>query len=400
MVEKYRILRIINRLDISGPVYNVSYLSHHLPGPYETLLVAGPLKAGEPSGAYIPQKLGVNIRYIQHMHRVLSPLHDWKGYREIKALIREYQPHIVHTHTAKPGAIGRLAALHCGVPVIVHTFHGHYLHAYFSPMTTRILAGVERYLGRRTSAVVAISHLMYDYYGQKHKVCPIAKLHLIPNGFDLQRFVDGHAEKRADFRAKYDVTDDQVAIGIVGRITEIKNHRFFIETLAKLLKKTDQPIRAFIIGDGEDRALIEAAAQEAGIDFSDGSQPATLTFTSWIKNVDWCNAGLDIMTLTSLNEGTPVSLVEAQASGLPVVTTRAGGVADILPPQAGIIIEQGDTEGFADHLAQLVASPELRQQMGQAGRDFVMERFSYNRLCRDMAALYERLLREKGIWKD
>jgi len=399
MAEKYRILQIVNRLNIGGQVYNVAYISGYLPGPFETLLVAGNLEPGEENAAYIPESMGVNIRYIKHMHRAIHPLEDWKGYREIKAIIQEFKPHIVHTHTSKPGAIGRLAALHCRVPIVIHTYHGHVFHSYFGPLKTRILTDVERYLARRTTAIVAISEQMQHEIGDVYNVCPKDRLHLIPYGFDLDRFVERNAEMRAEFRAKYQVTDDQVAIGIVGRIVPIKNHRFFLEALSKLLKKTDKQIRAFVIGDGEDRPLVESAAQELGIDFSDGSRPTTLTFTSWIKNIEWSNAGLDVMTLTSLNEGAPVSVLEAQASALPVVTTRAGGVVDILPNGAGFVIEQGDTDGFADKLAELAENPELRRQMGQVGRDYVLDRFSYQRLCRDTADFYQKLLQEKGLWK-
>jgi glycosyltransferase involved in cell wall biosynthesis len=394
-----RVLRIINRLNIGGPTFNVSYLTRYLPPEYETLLVAGMIDETEGSSAYIPEDMGIKPRYIHHMQREIRPLNDYRGYREIVELIREFKPDIVHTHAAKAGALGRLAAHKLKVPVVVHTFHGHVFHSYFGPLKTRFFIEAERMLARRSSAIVAISAGQKQELAEQYNIAPAHKLHVVENGFDLQRFVVNQADKRAFFRNRYQLSDDTIAIGIVGRLVPVKNHRLFLDMFAAVKQQTPIPVRAFIVGDGELRADTEAYTQQLGLTLSDGNQPADVVFTSWIADVDTVNAGLDIIALTSLNEGTPVSLIEAQASARALVSTRVGGVADIVRDgQTGLLAGSGDVDGMKHATLRLVEDAELRRRMGEAGREYVLERFSYQRLCRDMDTLYRQLLASsKGL---
>ncbi len=399
-----RILRIINRLNIGGPTYNVSLLSKYLSPEYETKLVGGMKSDTEASSEFIVQQLGLNPTYIPDMYRSINPVKDWKAFHQIKQLIKAYKPDIVHTHAAKAGALGRLAAYQCGVPIIVHTFHGHVFHSYFNPIKTRFFLEIERRLAKISNRIIAISPKQKAELGDIYTICENEKIETIPLGFDLSRFQDEQINKRIEFRQKYQIADDEVAIGIVGRIVPIKNHALFLQALKQLCEKTTTKIRAFIVGDGEERSNIEELAKSLNIPFADNEtaqqQPVTLTFTSWIKKVDEVYAGLDVVALSSLNEGTPVSLIEAQAANKPIVTTNVGGVADVtIPNQTALLSPSKDVDAFAQNLLQLVDNKEFRLQMGKEGYDFVKQKYCYTRLVRDMDSLYQQLIWETSPTK-
>ena len=391
-----KVLRIINRFNLGGPTYNASYLSRYLPEPYETLLIGGVKQEEEGSSEFIAESLGIKPLVVDEMQRNPDIKSDRKAYKRIKKIIKEYQPDIVHTHASKAGALGRLAAHKCGVPVIVHTFHGHVFENYFGKAKTTFYKRVERFLAKKSSAIVAISDKQKDDLTQRFRIVSPKKVHVIPLGFDLDRFQVDRQRKREDFRKKYNLQDDEIAIGIVGRLTAIKNHRMFIEVFAKVREKSTKKIRAFIIGDGEEKEATVQYAADAGLSITfDEAVNADIKFTSWIKNIDWANAGLDIIALTSLNEGTPVSLIEAQASQKPIVTTRVGGVENtVLENETAFLSPSEDVAAMTKHLLNLVENEQLRENMGEAGWEFVKERFHYNRLINDMKDLYDHLLQE------
>ncbi len=393
-----KVLRIINRFNIGGPTYNVAYLSKYLAPEFETLLVGGAKDETEDSSEFILDKLGLKPIIIPEMKREIDFKNDRIAYKKIKALIQEFKPDIVHTHAAKAGAIGRLAASACDVPVILHTFHGHIFHSYFGKTKTAVFKSVERYLAKKSSAIIAISEKQKQELALEHKICPAEKIKIIPLGFDLSRFRENTIEKRAAFRKEYFIDENEVAIVIVGRLVPVKNHELFLRALKSVLEKTVVPVRAFIVGDGEDRQKLETLAHELGFDFSTEKkkEKKVLTFTSWIKDVDRVLAGSDIVCLTSWNEGTPVSLIEAQAASRAIVTTQVGGVENIVNPGiTALLSAPGDTEKFAENLLELVQNAEKRQAFGDAGWPVVSERFHYTRLVADMAAFYNTLLNRK-----
>ncbi len=390
-----RVLRIINRLNLGGPTYNAANLTKYLDSDFETMLVSGMTDDTEQSSQFILDKLDLHPVYIREMYRELNPLKDYKAYFKIREIIREFKPDIVHTHAAKAGAVGRLAAWHEKVPVIVHTFHGHVFHSYFGPLKTRAFLEIERYLARRTDAIVTLSDIQRDELADQFKVAPRDKFEIIPLGFDLSKFTEDRELKRRQFREQYQIADDEIAISIVGRLVPVKNHELFLNAIKQVVGKTTRKIRVFIIGDGELRPQIEQLAKDLELPFDDKHQgiPQLLTFTSWIRDIDVSNAGSDIIALTSLNEGTPVSLIEAQASGKPIVSTRVGGIADIMVEgETGLLSDSGDIQGFAANLLRLIEDEALRQKMSGKGVKHVMENFSHLRLARDMASLYRRLL--------
>jgi glycosyltransferase involved in cell wall biosynthesis len=292
-----------------------------------------------------------------------------------------------------------LAASAAKVPVIVHTFHGHVFHSYFNSLKSNFFIQTERFLARKSDAIIAISNQQHKELTEEFRIAPKDKFRIIPLGLDLDKFQTNQEEKRKQFRAAFDVADDEIAIGIIGRLVPVKNHPLFLNALKHVLTHTSKKVKAFIIGDGETRQELEALAQQLGIAYStekDASHPQPLVFTSWRSDVDHIMAGLDIVTLTSFNEGTPVSLIEAQAANRPIVSTRVGGISDILlEGETGLLADVQDASTFAEHLLRLVEDDTLRLRLGANSRAHVMQRFSYQRLMRDMSALYNELLQKK-----
>ncbi|MGZ3919651.1 MAG: glycosyltransferase [Bacteroidia bacterium] len=391
-----KVLRIINRFNLGGITYNVSYLSKYLPADYETLLIGGPEEEGEESSLFIPHSLGLKPIIIHQLRRSINPLNDYFAYREIKKIIREFKPDIVHTHASKAGAIGRLAAYHSGVPIIIHTFHGHVFNNYFSSFKTNIFKSIERSLAKKSTAIIAISNIQKYQLTQIHKICPAEKMVVIPLGFDLERFTQNIQEKREGFRKKYSIAGDELAIGIIGRLAPIKNHYLFIDAIEYLLLNTKRKFKAIIIGDGETKAALINYIEQKKLSFTIGTENnVTIVFTSWIKEVDMALAGLDLVCLTSDNEGTPVSLIEAQAAGRFIVTTNVGGIKDILHEGAGLLSEPGDSGQYKINLLQAVTNFDTLNKNAVDTQKAILEKFSYKRLCKDMDQLYRELLKKK-----
>jgi glycosyltransferase involved in cell wall biosynthesis len=283
------------------------------------------------------------------------------------------------------------------VPVIVHTFHGHVFEGYFGKFRTGIFKSLERFLAKKSHAIIAISDLQKKQLTELHKICEPGKIHVIPLGFNLDRFTQDLPDKRRKFRDTYRLDDRTIAIGIIGRLAPIKNHYLFIDAVAHLVKNTSRPVRAFIVGDGEMRLPLEKYAKEKHLlpSHADMNRPASLIFTSWIKEVDVALAGLDIVALTSINEGTPVSIIEAQAAGKLIVSTNVGGIRDILHPGCGILSENGNETAFKNNLLLAVEQYKHADKMAMAGREMVLRNFTYQRLCNNMSALYKSLLKQR-----
>jgi glycosyltransferase involved in cell wall biosynthesis len=389
-----RVLRIINRLNLGGPTYNAAYLTKFLQPEFDTLLVSGMKDEEEESSEFIVKQLALNPVYVPDMYRELNPFKDYKSYYRLRRLIDEFKPDIVHTHAAKAGAVGRLAAIHCGVKTIIHTFHGHVFHSYFSPLKTNIFLSIERYLASRTTKIIALSTSQRNELVQKYHIAPKEKFSIIPLGFDLSKFETDQARKRNLFREAYNISEDEIAIGITGRLVPIKNHSLFLRALKLVSQNTSKKLRAFIIGGGECLPELEKLASDLGLKYnhSDPKEKNILTFTGWIKDIDVSNAGLDIVALTSLNEGTPVSLIEAQASSKAIVSTNVGGIEDIVKPgQTALLSDSKSAESLANNLLRVIEDSKLREYLALNGNNHVKNKFSYTRLCSDMATLYNSL---------
>ncbi len=384
-----KIVRILNRFNVGGPTYNVAYLTKYISPNYTTVLVGGQKNDNEASSEYILQQLNISYTIIPEMRRSIGIWSDIQALRRIIRILKTEKPDIVHTHAAKAGTLGRIAAWYCGVPYIYHTFHGHVFHSYFNPIITKIFIVIEKFLASRCTAIVAISELQKHELGTIFSICSPQKIEIIPLGFDLGKFTQNLDEKRKQFRQTYSIADNEIAIGIVGRLVPIKNHPLFIEAFSQCLAKTTKSIRAFIIGDGEIRAQLEELWNSLEADI----HTSKLTFTSWIQDVDVVYAGLDIVCLTSHNEGTPVSLIEAQAAGKPIVSTNVGGIQNIVEENKTALLTTNTVTDFTEKLLQIIENDELRETMSAYSQTFSTEKFSYKRLCLDMEGMYEKYMR-------
>lgn len=393
-----KILRILNRLNVGGPTYNVAYLSKYLDDSYETQVLAGHKDLHEGSSAYVLNDLGVAFDYVPDMFRQLNPANDFRAYRFIQGVVNQYKPDIVHTHAAKAGALGRMAAYYSKnrPKAIIHTYHGNVFDGYFSPLKTRIFLLVERYLCKLSTAIIAISELQKQEMVEKYKLAPAEKIHVIRLGFDLQKFQDDRTVKRKQFRDFYRLSSNTVVVSIIGRLAPVKNHTLFIEVVKYLKKKYPSiKIKFFIVGDGKSRDSIISMIQNYGLSYclpEDDNYKADIVFTSWRKDIDVVNAGSDIIALTSLNEGTPVSIIEAMASGKAVISTDVGGIRDIISDGNSGIISDVDISTFAEDLYKLAADKLLRDHLAANGEVFALNNYSYRRLIKDIEQLYKNIL--------
>ena len=391
-----RVLRIINRLNLGGPTFNVALLTKHLSVEFETLLIAGEKQKSEESSDFIVHDMGLSYTLVPEMRRSLNPFQDLLTYFKLRKIIRKFKPDIVHTHAAKAGTLGRLAALHEKIPVIVHTFHGHVFHSYFKKWKTNIFIRIERFLAGNSSGIIAISEKQKFELSTTYRICKADHIKVIPLGFDLSRFQENVDEKRESFRSKYLIKDDEIAIGIIGRLVPIKNQSLFLRSAAIMLKNTKKKLRFFLIGDGEDRNILMNLCRELHLDhcyFPNENRRATITFCSWIHKIDVAVSGLDLVALSSLNEGTPVSLIEAQAGNKPIVSTQVGGIENIvLPEETALLVNSFDEKDYSKQMLRLTEDDTLRKAMSLRGWDLVRDRFHFTRLVKDTETYYRELL--------
>jgi glycosyltransferase involved in cell wall biosynthesis len=389
LAEPIRVLRVIARLNMGGPALHVAYLSSGLRSRgYETTLVAGSLALGEESMAGVAGELGVPVVTVPELHREISPLRDLRAVYHVADLIRRQRPDILHTHTAKAGAIGRLAAMLAGdarPPIVVHTFHGHVLRGYFDPVRSTFFRLLERSLARRTTALVAVSpEVRDDLVGLG--VAPREKFTVIRLGIELdERVGSGRNGLGPETRRVLGVAETRFVVGWIGRMTGVKRTDDVLLAVRGLRERGVDAVLC-MVGDGPDRDAVEQRAHDLDI-------VRHCLFVGYQDEVAPYYAAFDALILPSANEGTPVSAIEALAGGRPVVATRVGGVPDVVRDGVdGFLVEPGDVDAMADRLAALAGDPELRARMGAAGRERVIERYSVERLLDDTDRLYRDLL--------
>ncbi len=387
-IRKIKILRIINRFNIGGPTYNATFLTRYMSDEFETLLIGGLPEEGEADSMHILNEYGVEPVLIPELKRNPDFFSDRKALKKIKTIIKEFNPDIVHTHASKAGALGRKAAFDCKVPVVVHTFHGHVFHSYFGKFKTEVFRRIEKRLASKSTGTIAISDQQKRELSEKYRIADKRKIEVIPLGFDLTPFQVDLELKRKNTRQQYNLSEDEIAIAIVGRLAPIKNHKLFLDSIEIVNRQTSKKPVFFIVGDGETRKEIEEQIEQIKL-----FQTIDIRMTSWVYDIKTFNAGMDIICLTSNNEGTPVSLIEAQACNIPVISTDVGGVRDIvLENETGFIIPKNSPEKFAEKLLLLVENEKIRQKMSQNGWSFVKDNFHYQRLVRDMENYYKKLL--------
>jgi glycosyltransferase involved in cell wall biosynthesis len=386
--RKIRVLRIINRFNMGGPTYNATFLTRFLSDDFETLLVGGMPEEDETDSLHILKQYGIEPLLIREMKRQPSFFQDRSAYKKLKNIMAEFKPDIVHTHASKAGALGRRAANSLGIPVVLHTFHGHVFHSYFGTFKTKIYKAIERRLASKSSGIIAISEIQKKELSQIHNICEESKIKVIPLGFDLSRFNAAKNEFRESTREEFGILENEVAVAIVGRLVPVKNHLLFINALGNVIKDLTVPVKVFIVGDGSERSNIEEAVQSLP-----KSPLLKIKLTSWIQDIAKFNAGMDFICLTSNNEGTPVSLIEAQAANIPVITTDVGGVRDIvLEGETGFIVPKNDVASLSDKMRLLIEDEKLRKKMSQNGWTFVEHKFHYTTLVKNMEEYYHSLI--------
>jgi glycosyltransferase involved in cell wall biosynthesis len=370
---------VIARMNIGGPAYHVSLLSGRLdPECYETLLVAGRPGPGEGSFEGLARRYGARLEPLPSLSPEIDPRADLRALLELRAIVRRFRPHIVHTHTAKAGALGRTAALVAAIrprPLIVHTYHGHVLEGYFGRAVTAGYRGVERGLARFSDRLIGVSQATVDDL-VRLRVAPRERFAVVPLGLELDRFLS--LEPRS---APAD--GDAVAL-YAGRLVPIKRVDLLLAAVARA-RRGGAGLRLVVLGDGELRPSLEQLARRLGI-------AGSVEFLGYREDVGPHLAAADMAVLSSANEGTPVALIEAAAAARPLVGTRVGGVADVVAPGTGRLVASGDEEGLATALAELAADPALRRELGLRAREHVRSAYGADRLLADIDRLYGDLL--------
>ncbi len=387
--SRRKIMRVVTRMNIGGPALHALFLTEGMNhGQFESLLVSGSTEPREGNLLELKGHPRISVHAVPELRRKIHPVTDWISFWKLLRLFRRERPDIVHTHMAKAGALGRLAALLVGVPVRVHTYHGHVFHDYFNGPKTRFFLAVERWLARRSDCLIAVSEEVRQELSQKYRIGSPEKIRVIPLGLDLDSFLD--AEKHRGFlRRELGLSEGIRLIGIVGRLVPVKDHAFFLSIAAELLKR-HQDVHFVIVGDGELRETLETECQRRSL-------KRHVTFLGWRKDLERIYPDLDVVVQTSKNEGTPVSLIEAMAAARPVVSTRVGGVPDVVQEGVtGYLVSPGDGSTFCDRIGFLLDHAEIRIRFGERGREWVRDRYSKERLISDMKILYEELLENRG----
>jgi glycosyltransferase involved in cell wall biosynthesis len=404
-----RVLRLIARLNIGGPAIHAHLLTNGLDRRrFESFLVTGKISPQEGDMSYLFDDGDVLPISVPELQREISLCRDLRSFFQIFGIIRRIEPDIVHTHTAKAGTSARLAVmvyeLFYGRGIFtVHTFHGHAFKGYFSRSKSTLFVWIERLLARITDVIIAISSSQKKELTEHYRIAPREKVKTVELGFDLDPFLSCSALK-GTFRRQLGVADDIPLLGIIGRLVPIKNHRMFLDAARIFLDRHPQSKARFVIvGDGELKAELIAHGKRLGL-------TERLFFCGWIKQIPLVYADLDILSLTSLNEGTPVSIIEAMAASVPVVATNAGGVGDLLgrPTGAGddgryTICDRGircrvnDPGGLAGGWGHVLLAPGNAHNhvRSASARDFAVVRYSKERLLGDIEMLYGALMRRR-----
>lgn len=373
-------VRVITRLNVGGPARQAVLLTDVLRSfGYETELLWGAEEAEE-GRIEIPH--GVPNTHLPDLRRALHPAHDLKALRALARLLSARRPQVVHTHMAKAGALGRIAAWRSKVPVVVHTFHGHVLEGYFSRPVSAAYVAAERSLALISHALIAVSPAVRDELLSLGIGRP-SQWRVIPVGLDLGDLLEADGDRVA-WRRALGLPEDGPVVGIVGRLVPVKDHATFLEAAARI--RRERPDVTFVVaGDGELRASLEARARR---ELGDRCR-----FLGWVKDLRSLYGAIDVAVLTSRNEGTPVALIEAAAASTPVVATRVGGVADVVVDgRTGHLCPPGDPTAVATAVLGLLEDATKAHRMGAAARETVRDRFTIERLANDLADLYRELL--------
>ena len=327
------------------------------------------------------------------MKRAISPFHDFISLIEIILVLYKFKPYIIHTHAAKAGLLGRIACIfYFNKKKIIHTYHGNVFEGYFSNFKNKIILFVERLLSKKTDKIIALSNLQKNDLVNKYFISKEDKIEVIPLGLDLKKFSNNLVQKRQKKRTEFEISNDQVLISIIGRLVPIKNHKFFIDVINFCRKKTDFKLKALIIGDGPEINNLINYAKSLGLKYNYKemiNKDYDIFFCSWKEDIDSFLAASDILTLTSINEGTPVSIIEAMVSGTACVSTNVGGVSDIIENNKSGIVSNANVSEFSKCLLKLINDENYRNKMGLNAKKRSLELFDYKVLSQSVKKLYQ-----------
>jgi glycosyltransferase involved in cell wall biosynthesis len=383
-----RVALVIARMNIGGPATHVVELAAGLPPDrFEVRIFTGREGRGEAGMHYLAQEKGVRMEILPSLSPHLGP-RDLPAFLSLRSVFRAWRPDIVHTHTAKAGALGRTAARSAGVPAVAHTFHGHVLRGYFSPPAEAFFRLLERLLARTTDRIVTLSPALKRDLVEM-RIAPPEKIDVIPLGMDLAPLAEAGGSRRGELRRELDIAPGIPLIGIVGRLAPVKNHRLFLEA-ARSMVDSGVPARFVVVGDGELRAELESLARKWGIG-------GAVCFLGWRKDMAPVYAGLDVLTLTSVNEGTPVALIEGMAAGTPVAATAVGGVPDVVRDgETGRLVPAGDSGALHQAWKELLADREATNRMRKQAQRDVLAQFSLRTMIIAISDLYLSISDEKA----
>jgi glycosyltransferase involved in cell wall biosynthesis len=386
------VVRVITRLNIGGPSIQATRLTTALEQHgFTTTLIHGRLGEGEGDMSYLIEP-GDRTIYVDALRRPLSPFADVRAWWRLYRAMKHARPAIVHTHMAKAGMLGRLAAAAYNATRgssprarVIHTYHGHVLEGYFSPLMTRVFVGLERLLAGFSDAIIAISPAIERELRDQFRIGRAQQYRVVPLGFDLSSFAAVDDDRRARARSALSLPPDADVISTVGRLTAIKQHRLFLDAVAAAARSRPNLI-ALVAGDGELRGDLERHAAAIGV-------ADRVRFLGWRRDLAAIYAATDVFLLTSRNEGTPVALIEAMAAGVPGVSTDVGGVKDVINSDAvGARVPDGDAAGLAAAIVRYLSNRDERRAAGERARAAVLDRYSLDRLINDINLLYRDLL--------
>jgi len=382
--QPIRILRLIVRLNVAGPTLQAILLTNALQDQgYETHLACGGSPEEADSMLYVAQEYDVDPTYVPELFPYLSPLRNYRAFLAIRRLIREVQPDIVHTHTTTAGFLGRIAARMSGVPVVVHTLHTHPFQGYYNRLRTNLFIFMERIGARFSDSIITLSESLRRELVEEYDITSKNRITVLPLGFDLSSFA-AVERKQGTFREAWNIPANAPLVGIIGRLLPVKNHRLFLRAAA-LVRAQRPEARFVIVGNGEQREPLREFAAELGL-------TDAVTFTGWQQDVEQIYSDLDVLVTSSLNEGTPVPIIEALAAGCPVVATRVGGIPDLLDGgRLGALVESGDENALAAAILKTIQNPP---EMAEA-QQTMLNRYSIERLAQDLDSLYRGLLAKK-----
>jgi len=382
-------LRVITRLNIGGPAIHAILLTRDLNDGvrFTSTLVTGTPGEREGDMADLALRNGVTPITMAALGREISPLDDLAALARMVKLVRQIRPDVVHTHMAKAGTVGRIAAQMCGVPLIVHTYHGHVFHSYFGRRKTQVFLTIERALALRTHRLVTVGDSQRAEIAS-YGIAPPAKLEPIRLGLELRPFLEAETH-RGDLRRELGIGHSTRLIGIVARLAPIKAHEDFFAA-AQLVQQAQPDVSFLVIGDGERRAELEALVRRLSL-------TDHVRFLGWRRDMPRIYADLDVVALTSRSEGSPVSLIEALAAARPVVSTAVGGVPEVvLDGETGLTVPVSQPRALAEGIVRLLRDPGEAELLAHAGRRHVYPRYDSSRLVEDMRSLYLRELAQRG----